>query len=708
MLGWRVDRAKRKDSSSDTFKESFHIQPKSVIKESLQNSQDVPVKITKEELLNKTFFDYSEEETINVTYQILEIKGKAKIDYLEALDVDSFKIYLKSLIKTLENSHKKEEKEAEIKKLKKSLKLMDKNNTDPIFLLNTVDKNTLGLIGKKNATIPPLNFKNFNLSVADSEKEHGGGSWAVGKIAFTTCSDINTLINCSNLSVPIIKNGVEKNLRRTYGLSIQLPFDLDEKFLDEDNKVKSELREDEEDQDYTYFDNTWLFGEVTKEISATELLPGKSTVEDFFDENREVTSKMLIDVLEDSETGTVVQVPFFNMEYKESARKNSRVAKNLEEIANEFAETCSKLAWESLDSKKTNIHVQYGTISKGTVRDAKLKTIVINNELSHLNDGTIENFIQLSNGMKNAIKNNQLDDGIEIATEDKTNYYLNDVEILIDSENSNKKFTHKPYLALSIFNKDEDHKIPKEYQNKIAIMRSPGLVIEYRELNQGNSQKVIFGILYLGSSLLASEDNKKAEQFYRLSEDKAHNTIFTESQSNLLSKGYYKNPQKKIPRSDLIKQTWFPIEERVNSLLVVEDETKGKRYFELERMLKLTADPEKVEDYLLEPTAKSNSKNKILQPVIIPGKTKLKIVNKSAKPTSLSGENLGSGVVQISEIKVDDEYLEYLVELSGRDIIVQNKTEEEIEFTYEVSFKKTTDLGNRYVGLNPNVKAEKV
>ncbi len=107
MLGWRVDRAKRKDSSSDTFKESFHIQPKSVIKESLQNSQDVPVKITKEDLLNKTFFDYTEEETINVTYQILEIKGKAKIDYLEAIDVDSFKIYLTSLIKTLENSHKK-------------------------------------------------------------------------------------------------------------------------------------------------------------------------------------------------------------------------------------------------------------------------------------------------------------------------------------------------------------------------------------------------------------------------------------------------------------------------------------------------------------------------------------------------------------------------------------------------------------------------
>ena len=42
--------------------------------------------------------------------------------------------------------------------------------------------------------IKPLEyFKNFNLSVADSKKEHGGGSWAVGKIAFTTCSDINTL-----------------------------------------------------------------------------------------------------------------------------------------------------------------------------------------------------------------------------------------------------------------------------------------------------------------------------------------------------------------------------------------------------------------------------------------------------------------------------------------------------------------------------------
>ena len=142
--------------------------------------------------------------------------------------------------------------------------------------------------------------------------------------------------------------------------------------------------------------------------------------------------------------------------------------------------------------------------------------------------------------------------------------------------------------------------------------------------------------------------------------------------------------------------------------MVVEDETKGKRYFELERMLKLTGDPEKVEDYLLEPTAKSNSKNKILQSVIIPGKTKLKIVNRSAKPTSLSGENLGSGVVQISKITVEEELLEYLVELTGKDLIVQNKTEEEKEFTYEISFMKTTDLGNKYVGLNPNVKAEKI
>jgi hypothetical protein len=286
---------------------------------------------------------------------------------------------------------------------------------------------------------------------------------------------------------------------------------------------------------------------------------------------------------------------------------------------------------------------------------------------------------------------------------------LNDIDIFIDDlDKSEKQFKYNPHLALNVFNREDDHKLPKEFQNKIAIMRSPGLIIELKELNHGNSQKIVFGILYLGTSLIASEINKKAENYYRLSEDKAHNSIFTPGQENLLNKGYYKDEKRKpMSVSDLLKQTWTPIEERVNSLLVIEDETKGKRYFELERMLKLTAEPEKEESYLLIPEAKANSKNRILQPVAVPKNSKLYITNKSAKPASLIGEMLGSGTIKISEVK-EYENSFCSIELRGNDLIISNETNNDQKVIFEVIYESSTNLGNRFVALTPNIKAEKV
>lgn len=705
MLGWRVDRLQTRDVAIDTFRDSFRVQPRSVIKESLQNSQDVPAKISSDNIIKKTFFDYTDEETVNVTYQILEIKGKAKKEYLEAIDSKSLVIYLNYLIDSLKNSDKRDQYKAEIKRLKDSIKLMDSGNNESIFLLNVVDRNTKGLIGETRAVNAPLNFRNFNFSIAESEKAQGGGSWAVGKIAFTTCSNISTLFNCSNLTEPLNRDGQDKNLRRLYGISLQVPSHVGKKHIDEAGEL---INADPQDV-HTHFSNTWLFGEVTTELTKNQLPPKSSRVDDFFDEDRSVTSKMLIDVLEDSETGTVVQVPFFNMEYKQTARKNVQKAESLKEMAEQFAEICIDLAWESIISKKSNIEIEYGSISEGNIRDAKLQKVNIIEVLNSSSDKAVTSSIELSIGIKEAIKNNNLDNGIEEAQDQKTTYFLSDIDISINKRDKDgSSFNYNPHLALYIFDKEENHEIPEKYANKIAIMRSPGLIIEYKSIEHGNSQKVIYGILYLGTSLLSNQENIWAEEYYRYCEDKAHNSIFTNSENNLLNKAYYPSIEMfSNTREDLLSQTWEPIVERINSLFVISDNTKGKRYFDLEKRIKLTASPEKEDQFIADAFAKANSKTKILQPILVPKKTKLNITNKSAKPLSLGGDELGGGIIKIKNIE-EYENAECEVEIVGNDLVITNNSDQEKQVIYEITYESTTDSDNKYVALVPNVKAERI
>ena len=704
MLGWRVDRLQTRDVAIDTFRDSFRVQPKSVIKESLQNSQDVPVKISSEDILKKTFFDYKDEETVDVTYQILEITEKAKKEYLDSIDSGSLVIYLRYLIDSLKNSDKSEQYKAEIKRLQESIKLMSDDNKDSIFILNVIDKNTKGLIGETRAVNAPLNFRNFNFSIAESEKAQGGGSWAVGKIAFTTCSNISTLFNCSNLSEPLKRDGQDKNLRRLYGISLQVPSHVGKKHIDETGEL---ITTDHQDV-HTHFSNTWLFGDVSTELTKDELPPKSSRVDDFFDEDRSVTSKMLIDVLEDSETGTVVQVPFFNMQYKETARKDVKKAKTLKEMADKFIDICIDLAWESILSKKSNIEIQFGKISEGNIRDARLEKVNISEILSDSHDKAILSSIELSRGIKEAITNDSLDNGIEVVEDGKTSYFLSDIDISINKKDKDGiSFNYNPHLALYIFDKEEDHEIPDKFANKIAIMRSPGLIIEYKPLEHGNSQKIIYGVLYLGTALMSNQENIWAEEYYRYCEDKAHNSIFTKSEENLLNKAYYPSIDMfSNTREDLIVQTWEPILERINSLFVIGDDTKGKRYFDLEKRLKLTASPEKEDSFILDAYAKPNSKTKTLQPIEVPKKTKLKITNKPANPLSLSGEKLGGGLIKIKKIEQYEDS-DCKVEVIGNDLLITNDSDLTQNVIYEITYESKTDSKNKYVALNPNIKAER-
>ena len=67
----------------------------------------------------------------------------------------------------------------------------------------------------------------------------------------------------------------------------------------------------------------------------------------------------------------------------------------------------------------------------------------------------------------------------------------------------------------------------------VALIRSPGIVVDYLNVNVKNTV-AYSGTLYAGTSFEVNNENLNAEEFLRLAENAAHNSWFTEQESNKL------------------------------------------------------------------------------------------------------------------------------------------------------------------------------
>ena len=81
-------------------------------------------------------------------------------------------------------------------------------------------------------------------------------------------------------------------------------------------------------------------------------------------------------------------------------------------------------------------------------------------------------------------------------------------------------------------NQLQDEKL-KNYRNVVALIRSPGIVVDYVDVNVKNTVAYV-GSLYAGTSFEVNKENLNAENFLRLAENAAHNSWFTEQESNKL------------------------------------------------------------------------------------------------------------------------------------------------------------------------------
>ena len=455
---WIASRGPGGPDFNKDLRKSFTIQPKSVLKESIQNSQDACKAIPVELLKSKTLLDYKDTESVEVLYQIIELSGKAKENWLKAFDFESFSIYLKYLLDALKAKNTDNKNKNEILRIENAIKKAS-NKEESIYLLNVVDKNTTGLVGPTKpqpGSNDKTNWSGFFYILNNSEKQAGGGSWAVGKTAFATCSEIYSLVATT------ITNDEDANYdsKRTYGLSLQKPSSLDQ-FVDNGEFT--------EEDGLSFLDANWYFGESTKKIEEDEIPPILLPKPISGQNSTEINKDLFLNVLKENETGTVIQVPFFDMKYYVAntlEEQGKKEAESLEEMLKAFENETLAIAWESILSNKINIKIQHVKISSLN-KEPQFIEVDLKDKIENFK--SIKYFKELSDGIRDAIKKDSFDKSIE-AIEEK-NYYFDDIEIQIPKKTggNNSKFSQKAHLALKILNDEEKSEIDPFYLNKIAF-----------------------------------------------------------------------------------------------------------------------------------------------------------------------------------------------------------------------------------------------
>ena len=520
-LSWFVGR-QRRDANVKDFEKKFNQDPyKSLIKESAQNSIDALDSNDKDEY---SLFNYKK-EPVELEYQLIELSGEAKKQWKKAIDFDgSYSHYLD----LLEDSFSKQKfmgrdelhKANELKELKRMRSLM--NGNQPIYLLNVIDTNTVGLDGPDKLTDEGEHRRFGSLfdTTGSGYKGGGAGSWGLGKNSYSNISELNMFIACTNPKNTKSSDKTRNDKLRIYGMSINYTAKLPDEEMS------------------PYLASYWSFGEKTDlhdvasknkkdyENDESKEYPTHDWSKSSWN-NTEIAKDLYLDALEDR-NGTLIQIPVLNID------KFSKTDV-INELKEELSKQVSLWLWPAILSGKINIKFSTVKIDKGSLKENKSKTETIQYDRKFLlNNNLVNSFAELHE----KVVNSDLDEFDEEYEEDTKFLKINDIDCRIpspeDEKDKNKRPMHNPKLFLNCvdINQLQDEKL-KNYRNVVALIRSPGIVVDYVDVNVKNTVAYV-GSLYAGTSFEVNKENLNAENFLRLAENAAHNSWFTEQESNKL------------------------------------------------------------------------------------------------------------------------------------------------------------------------------
>ena len=130
------------------------------------------------------------------------------------------------------------------------------------------------------------------------------------------------------------------------------------------------------------------------------------------------------------------------------------------------------------------------------------------------------------------------------------------------------------------------------------------------------------------------------------------------------------------------------------------DDDSSKNY-DLEDLLNWGSDPDS-EGYISSIDVVGSSKNKVRVTCKIPSNKAIEFKNYSA--TTADGlNNLLFGKVKVNSINLQNA-LDCTHQIDGNIIKFTNPTAKEQKPTYTITYSKTTDEGQKYVGIRPDIK----
>ncbi len=516
---------------------------KTFLREAIQNSADALWPRVTNDLTN-----------VEINIKIRKLTGRAKTNFLNSLKWDDLKEHLDAVSNSNSNIDSFNISIAE------SLKKIEKG----LFLISIEDFNTSGLFGQeplRNGEDGYLEYINsddpnaftaaaYGIGVNSKLDPTAGGAFGFGKFALMKASMFHTLLfnsNISDISSPR-KEGERKINLTEYSNGLK-----SNRFIGQcglaDHRIEKNGRLEE-------YGSTGQLGKL-----GTYNKPNRQGGENILDkvgsvwENSDLVESLYLD--RGDEAGTSVMIVGYDPNKDIDEKKYEDI--ELQEIVNVIRETVSINFWPSMVKspkfgRNLEVSVEAFENDKTIVERGKIDPNVYMEPYISLYKEYEEG---LDNPEHNFLDKENLN---EVGSTAARVLHLEIPKTKPKNQVGGDKFHQEVNHDLAILTKvlsRSNPKVPKECINTIALVRGPGMIVNYEFSNHlRNINKSFVSVAFGGTFAQSDEDAVIAERFFRNAENVKHDKWhFSDAIKNLYSRGIKNHLDKKIllPMPKLVK-----------------------------------------------------------------------------------------------------------------------------------------------------------
>ena len=482
---------------------------KTFLREAIQNSADALWPRVEDNLPN-----------VEINIKIRKLTGRKKTEFLKSLEWDDLKEHLDAVANSDSNI------DALNIQITEALKLLEKG----LFLISIEDFNTSGLFGKeplRNGEDGYLDYINsddpnaftaaaFGIGVNAKLDPTAGGAFGFGKFALMKASMFHTLLFNSNISdTSSPRKEGERNVNLT-DYSDGMKFN---RFIGQCGLADHRI---EKDGILEEFGSTGQFGKL-----GTYTKPNRRGSENILDKvgsvwnNKDLVESLYLD--RGKKAGTSVMIVGYNPTLDIEEKKYEDI--ELQEIVNVIRKTVSINFWPAIVKnpkfgRNLEVSVEAYENDQNVVQREKIDPSVY-----------MEPYITLYKEYEEDIDNpeHNFTDTETLNEVGSTAARVLHLEIPktkpkrdIGEEKFHPEVNHDMAILTKVLSRSNPQ-VPKECINTIALVRGPGMIVNYEFSNQlRNVPKSFVSVAFAGTFAQSDEDALVAERFFRNAENVKH------------------------------------------------------------------------------------------------------------------------------------------------------------------------------------------